>query len=231
MVRSTFLIVVVLAVALAIAVTFGRPPSTSAALDLSGEWTFTISGDFEGVCQVTLTQTGKDITGAFDCPGNAHDGNLVGTVMLQGQTHVLHATVTLHEGTVVLDVWDVSADIFPAGNNGSGQWKGSSNDAGSIVGIRNVPIFIKGDLNCDGVVDGRDVLTGARRSLGLDPLQEPYCPAIGSDIGVIFGDIDCNGRSDFSDAFLVLRYVAGLPVSPPTRCLAIGDKYSPVIPT
>jgi hypothetical protein len=58
----------------------------------------------------------------------------------------------------------------------------------------------------------------------MDPLQNPYCPEIGSDIGVIFGDIDCNGAPDFGDSLPVLRYASGPQVEHSLGCLPIGGK-------
>lgn len=208
-----------------------RAPTTSAALDLTGEWTYTIDGDYEGTCAVTLTQTGDNITGDFDCPGGAEDGVLDGTVTLRGATHVLEGTVTLYVGSVAVEVWDISTEIFLAGNTVSGAWQASSGDSGTMLGRRNVPIYIKGDINCDGEVTGADVLSGILWSLEFDPLQQSDCPAIGEDLGIIFADIDCSGAPDFSDALPLLRYAAGLSVTLPTECLPIGDTYSPIIPT
>ncbi|MEO8458745.1 MAG: hypothetical protein ABI559_13155 [Chloroflexota bacterium] len=224
MARGIPLLAVSLLLALAISAFF-LGNTTSAALNLTGDWKFTIAGDETGICTSTLTETGDNITGAFDCP--SHHGQLDGTVKLQGQSHILDATVTLYNGSVVLDTWQVSAAVSAAGNNVSGHWDASSGESGTLDGARDVPVYIKGDLNCDGSVNSRDVLAGVRDSLGLDPMQQPDCPQIGANIGVIFGDLDCNGKAEIDDDFLLLRYAAELATAPPSSCLAIGEEYSP----
>ena len=228
--RSTIFAATLVAV-LGGALALGRAPSSSALLDLTGDWTYVISGDFEGSCEVTLVQTGEAISGSFDCPGGAEDGILEGAVTQQGDTTILDSTVTLYAGSIVLDIWETYAEVFPAGNNITGSWESGSNDSGTFAGTRHVPIYIKGDLNCDGEVDGADVLSGMLWSLDFDPLQEPFCPEIGADLGVIFGDIDCSEAPDLGDGLPLLRYVADLPVDLGQGCLTIGSTYSPVIPT
>lgn len=218
------MIVLVLGVALLVS---RLVPSTEAAFDLTGNWTFNVvGGDREGTCTTTFTQTGQDVGGTFDCPHG--DGTLQWTITPQGNMYLFAGQVTFSEGSVWPGVWDASGQIFPSGNNFTGQWQTSDGYSGTMVGVRDIPVYIKGDLNCDSEVDGRDVLAGLRWSLDLDPLQGSDCPEIGSDIGVIFGDINCNAVRDLPDALPLLRYVAGLPTGIAADCLAIGERYSPM---
>lgn len=208
----------------------GRVSSISAAIDLSGDWTYTMSGDYSGTCAVQLTQVGEDITGAFDCPGFEDDGTLVGVLtQVDGTTHLEGEVTVDYQGET--DVWAVSTTVYPAGNTITGEWEAEEGYGGTMVGVRNVPIYIKGDLNCDGEITGPDVLSGMLWSLDLDPLQQPDCPEIESDLGVIFGDIDCDDASTEIDGMTLLHHLAGFAVILEPDCLDIGDTYSPVIPT
>jgi hypothetical protein len=113
----------------------------------------------------------------------------------------------------------------------SGEWEAESGYGGTMVGVRNVPIYIKGDVNCDGRISGSDPLSILLWDLELDPLQQLDCPVIESDLGVIFGDIDCDLAAGTPDGFAILHYLAGLPVDLDPECLEIGQTFSPVIPT
>jgi hypothetical protein len=209
--------------------TSGRMPTTHAALDLTGDWTFTIVGDYTANCSATFVQAGQQVSGPFNCPNN--DGTLDMTVTPQDGMYLLEGPVTFPPGQALPGVWDVVAQVYPSGNNLTGTWEASGDNSGTLSGTRDVPSYTKGDLNCDSEVDGRDVLAGARWSLDLDPLQGVDCPVIGADLGVIFGDIDCSGAPDFPDALPLLRYVAGVPPGLPQDCLPIGQRYSPVLTT
>ena len=222
--------VVLLGLLAVLAFAVGRVPSVGAAVDLTGDWTYTMSGDYEGICAVQLNQTGEDITGVFDCPGFENDGTLVGTVTQAGGTTHLEGQVTV-EYLGEIDVWTVSTTVYPAGNAVSGDWEAEEGSGGTMVGVRNAPIYIKGDLNCDGEVSGLDVLSGLRWALDFDPLQQPDCPEIESYLGVTFGDIDCDDATTQADGVTLLHYLADVPTDLEPPCLAIGDTYSPVIPT
>jgi plastocyanin len=73
----------------------------------------------------------------------------------------------------------------------------------------------RADLNCDGVVDGDDVL--ALLNFSAENKAAPAggaCPQIGSDEGNhTKGDLNCDGEIDGRDALLALYVWAGLPVA------------------
>jgi len=47
----------------------------------------------------------------------------------------------------------------------------------------------------------------------------------------LFGDVDCNGSIDSVDALKILRYAAGLPVTPSAGCPSIGSGQTTPAPT
>jgi hypothetical protein len=67
-------------------------------------------------------------------------------------------------------------------------------------------------VNCDAVVDQRDLLLLLAATGGLQPEVVGPCPMPGSfGGGYIAGDVDCNGRFDMGDVLALLRTLAGLP--------------------
>lgn len=227
--RTKLPTVLAIAALVVLALVTARASTARAAVDLTGDWTFTMSGDFSGVCTAQLTQIGTDLTGDFDCPGDANDGTLAGTVTQDGRSTTLDAAVTLEIGSNTF-VLDVSATVFPAGNTVEGDWHSNSGFSGTIDGVRDVPIYIKGDLDCDGAVTPVDTLSLILWSSDLDPLQQPDCPEIESDLGVTFGDIDCDEDVDPADGTAILYHLADLPQDLGPDCPAIGTTYSPPIP-
>lgn len=95
-----------------------------------------------------------------------------------------------------------------------------------VSGFPTPPIPIKGDNNCDGVINALDALTGLQFVAGLPLNQEVGCFDLGEPVfdlvplGEIplFGDIDCDGDVDAVDSLLILTFVAGLPVNLPPFC-------------
>ena len=91
---------------------------------------------------------------------------------------------------------------------------GDTNEDGQITMLDALGLYkyihnnnIMGDVNCDGIVDGKDAscVLGfyARRSLGDSELK------IGSDLGVaLLGDFDGNDIIDARDATAILGYYA-----------------------
>lgn len=106
-----------------------------------------------------------------------------------------------------------------------------------VTGFPAPPTPLKGDNNCDGAINALDALSGLQYVVGLTPVQEPGCPALGQPLldvvplgepsggGVapageipLFGDIDCDGDVDAVDSLLILTFVAGLPLNLPVFC-------------
>lgn len=73
---------------------------------------------------------------------------------------------------------------------------------------------LKGDVNCDGVVNSVDGLLVLRSVANL--------PDAGAGCLPTAGDMDCNGVVDAVDALHILRYVAGLSSRLPFGCPAVA---------
>jgi TolB protein len=87
-----------------------------------------------------------------------------------------------------------------------------------------------GDLNCDGVVDALDALTGFRWQAGLAIEQRPGCWAIDEPGETSPGDVNCDGVIDERDWLLILRYAAVLATQTPVGCHVIGEVLNPPEP-
>jgi len=97
-------------------------------------------------------------------------------------------------------------DRFTEGDDGL--VVGSNPDWGYTAG----PLF--GDLDCDGDVDGDDMLLLLQTTDGLSP--EPPCIPLTPNVEVNgvprpFGDLDCNEVVDARDALPILLSMIGLP--------------------
>jgi hypothetical protein len=202
--------------------------TVNATIAMTGQWHFSIVGDLTLTCPTTLNQTGTSLTGTFDC--TQYVGTLQGIVAPKVHGQSFQATVLFTDQQHnPLDAWDVTGDVPGDGNTMTGTWSSTviANEAGTLSGTRNVSVYLKGDVNCDGDVDAADALTGARWSANLDPLQQPGCPALGSDFaGEVFSDVDCDGVPTVADALDVLKYAARIPVGLPQGCLPIGELYT-----
>ena len=79
-------------------------------------------------------------------------------------------------------------------------------------------VAISGDIDCSGEVTSADALAGMRALAGLG----------GHDCLVSSGDVNCSGGSpDMGDLLLLRRHVAGLSVTLPPGCPAIGEPVDP----
>lgn len=96
-----------------------------------------------------------------------------------------------------------------------------------IAGFAAPPQYVKGDNNCDGVVNALDALSGLQFVAGLPVHQEDGCQTLGEPASAgaapagetpIFGDVDCDNDVDAVDSLLILTFVAGLPVNLTQGC-------------
>jgi len=211
-------------IAVVIVVSFGRPPTASAVIDLTGEWTFSTAGDVTTVCETVIQHTGDEITGTFDCP--AYDGAFQGTVVQEPVGAIMDATLTIYPQGFPDVVWDLVGTVSANGNTFSGDWLADDNDSGTYVGTRHVAVYTVGDLNCDTNVRAVDALTAIRFSVGAEVFQYPDCPVIGVEFASLFGDVDCDDQVDQGDALRILRYAGGLPVPSIPDCADIGSQVT-----
>jgi hypothetical protein len=72
---------------------------------------------------------------------------------------------------------------------------------------------LRGDANCDDVVDASDVIAALSEVEDVDP------GAPCSDLA----NADCDGELDADDALSILLYVAGTPREQPQGCGPIGE--------
>jgi len=93
--------------------------------------------------------------------------------------------------------------------------------------------YRNGDLDCNGIVDGRDALVEAIHESGAAQVdREDGCPDIGSSLtqpaGIItgpttFGDVNCDGDANTDDLMQLLKHIAGLETTQPDTCTQIGE--------
>ncbi len=91
---------------------------------------------------------------------------------------------------------------------------------------------LKGDTDCNDVVNSVDALRILRFVAGLNPNLPQGCDPIGAGFqaapisagnGALKGDMDCNDVVNSVDALRVLRFVAGLNPGLPQDCDPIGS--------
>ncbi|HVP05195.1 MAG TPA: hypothetical protein VMT90_05925 [Dehalococcoidia bacterium] len=202
--------------------------SADATIAMTGDWQFTIQGDLTLSCPTMLLQEETTLTGMFDC--TQYTGTLDGTVTPAAHGQTFEATVVFtDQHGHPLDAWDISGAVPGEGNHMTGDWQSTifEDESGTLFGVRDVSVYVKGDINCDGDVDASDVLSGVRWGLDLDPLQPSGCPEIGVQFGGgVFGDLDCDGQPLSADGVYLLWFAAGLPVQLPQGCLPIGELYT-----
>jgi hypothetical protein len=74
---------------------------------------------------------------------------------------------------------------------------------------------VKGDANCDNVVNSVDALFALRDAAGLPNQASEEC--------VAQADTNCDGIINSVDALRILRHSAALPVTYPPLCSPIGS--------
>lgn len=202
--------------------------TANATIAMTGHWHFSIVGDLTLTCPTTLDQDDTSLTGAFDC--TQYVGTLEGVVTpkVHGQSFEGTVRFTDQQGSP-LDSWDVTGDVPGDGNTMTGTWSSTvfAHESGTLNGTRDVSVYLKGDVNCDGDVNASDALTGALWLANLDPLQQAGCPEMGSDLaGGVFSDVDCDGVPTVADALDVLKYAARVRLGLPQSCPPIGELYT-----
>jgi hypothetical protein len=76
--------------------------------------------------------------------------------------------------------------------------------AGNVAARRAGPLFLWGDVDCDGAVTNRDADLVLRHAVGLSIAPYDTLP----------GDVDANAVVNTRDALIIKSYVAGYDVSP-----------------
>jgi hypothetical protein len=96
--------------------------------------------------------------------------------------------------------------------------------------------LVSGDVNCDGVVDGRDVIQVALHLLGQSVTQTDPCPDFGVNLSSLWVDVlpavwadpNCSGAITPDDMGTILSHTAGLAVDLPADCIPVGTAFQPV---
>lgn len=92
-----------------------------------------------------------------------------------------------------------------------------------------------GDVNCDGIIDGRDALEITRWDADNSALAYEWCPEVNTQGGVfrqpqggipvLWGDMDCNNIVDMRDTLALLMYLAAVNAGDANtsgQCVPIG---------
>ena len=221
------LIVVAVAGLAALALVRGVPAGSM--IDVTGDWTFRITGDFGPFgseltlhCTAPLVQTGDDVSGDFEC--GVANGSATATLTPQTQGATIDADVHIDLSSPFSDVdAHVVGTVAPHGNYMEGTWEAPSEDLeGTWDATRDVARFLKGDVNCDGVVNALDGLTQVLHRAEAEIFQFTGCPGIEEEFASIFGDMNCDDQVTELDALFILRHAAGLPEPQLVGCAGVG---------
>ncbi len=225
--RRTLALGTVAAALAAMALIRGAP--AAAAIDLTGEWTFEISGNFgilgerTFVCATPLVQTGDAVSGDFDC--GLASGSAAATLTAQGAA--IDAVVEIGIPGFPKVNADAAGSVAPDGNSMEGTWADRDSAAeGTFLAVRNVPKYLKGDVNCDGAVNSVDALTELLHVAGAEVSQWPNCPGVADQFASLFGDMNCDDQVGSVDGLSILRFAGGLQQSPSGGCAAVGAMIS-----
>ncbi|HUF54256.1 MAG TPA: hypothetical protein VMR52_10845 [Dehalococcoidia bacterium] len=217
-----------IALVVAAAAAMLTPGQAGAVPDLSGEWTFEISGDFGPpfgeqtlICTTEMTHTGNEIAATFQC--GVGNGSGTGTISQQGPGAQIEAHLELSVSGGGNVEADATGTVAPDGNTMQGAWtSGSLSTSGDFIAYRTQLQYLQGDLNCDGAVNALDALTALRHDLGAEVFQHEGCPEIESEFASLFGDLNCDENVGPVDALRILRYGGGLPLQAIDGCTAVG---------
>lgn len=91
-----------------------------------------------------------------------------------------------------------------------------------------------GDDDCNGGVDAVDALKNLQEIAALPYDQTAPCfgldegvgAPLGLAVGQLWGDVDCDGDVDSVDALAILRWIAGLDLTPVEPCPGMGDEVA-----
>ena len=227
--RRTLALATIGAALAAVALMRGAP--AAAEIDLTGTWTFAITGEF-GIfgeqtlyCTTELEQQGNDAAADFEC--GIASGNATGTLTPQPQGAIIDAVIELESNLVADLTADANGTVAPDGNSMEGTWTDRNSDAdGTFSAERNTPRYLKGDINCDGAVNSVDALTEFLHLAGATVSQWPGCPGVEDQFASTFGDMNCDDTVSPADGLSILRYTGDLEQSPAVGCVAIGAMIS-----
>lgn len=203
------------------------PRSTDAAIDMTGEWDFTVEGNVPGVgpltydCTLEITQTGDEISGDFDCGDAA--GSFTGTIEPTATGADIDVDLTIDADGFPTVTAEATGSVASDGNTFSGEWESAQfGSSGTFDGMRDDVQFVKGDVTCDTEVEGIDALGIFLYASGVSlSAQGTQC----ASLLTLIGDVDCDGDVDETDGLLVLNHLASLNVDLPDDCIEIGAVF------
>ncbi len=96
--------------------------------------------------------------------------------------------------------------------------------------------LVNGDVNCDGHIDGKDVIHIAMHQSGLSVTQTDPCPDFGDNLADLWEDVlpavwadpNCDTTLNIPDLQAILEYLADLTPTQQAGCPGIGSPYLPV---
>jgi hypothetical protein len=177
-------------------------------------------------CQGTFASLGHNIANDDSCAGSLTEaGDLSGQSPLllpladNGGPTRTHA---LDEGSPALDGGDDNG-CPPTDQRGVPRPQGAACDVGAYeVGEPGPPELRQGDVNCDGNIDGRDLLRLLIREAGIAVPPIGGCPDIASG-SPGFGNVNCDDEVDIGDIFAIMQFVAGAAYQHQPGCTPIGQ--------
>jgi hypothetical protein len=172
-------------------------PTAHAAVDISGEWTITFSGDVDTTCGATIVQTGDALDATLRC-GLPDDGRLNGTIDPDSGAFNLELTFD----PVFFNLAGVAS---PDGQTLSGSWH-AVGFTGTFSGVRGTAMPTPpSPLSCPASLDGALCSASGDNGSGADE-DEGTLPDVG---GGPTGENDGSNRA----VLLPLISLAALIVS------------------
>jgi hypothetical protein len=219
-------VVVILTFVLAIGV-FSERQASAGGVDLTGTWTFSVTGEFgilgqqTLVCTAELEQMGNDVGADFEC--GIANGDATGSLTQQELGAEIEAELRLNLSSPFPDI-DAHAvgTVSPNGNYMEGDWDADEYD-GTFFAHRQGGAFLNGDLNCDTSINAADALVAVQFLADVDVDQYPGCPEIGSSFASLFGDMNCSDSISIADVLRVLQHTAGVSETNVSGCPEVGE--------
>jgi hypothetical protein len=129
---GVLLVALVISLSMFVSSTDHAKVQAEAQIDISGDWTFTVSNGL--TCTATVTQAGTDVSWPMDCgvdfPGTF---SLSGTIDTATGDFSLSGTFVGPNG--IAQPFDSTGTASPDGNSMSGSWTGF-NESGTFEGVR-----------------------------------------------------------------------------------------------